>query len=79
MVTTYPIQHVVTDVPVKVGKWFSREQQRHRAGWKLTIHFRRMRRRRVQLPDLQVNGWVEPWAHLRIEGRVEGIRSFSGT
>ena len=76
MRTTYPIQHVATDVPVKVGKWFDREQQRHRAGWKLTVHFRRVRRRRVLLPELAVDAWLEPWEFIKVEGKVAGTRFY---
>ncbi len=74
--TTYPVQLVRIADPVRIGPWFPREQQRNRAGWKLSVHFRRVRRRRVQIPELDLSGWLEPWEQLRIEGKVSG-RHFS--
>ncbi len=74
--TFYPTQLVRVAEPVRVGKWFDRERQRHKSGWKLSVHFRRVRRRRVQIPELDLSGWLEPWEQLRIEGKVSG-RHFS--
>lgn len=66
--TTHPAQPTVISEPMRVGKWLKREQQRHPAGWKLTIHYRKLRRRRVQIPELGLDAWLEPREHVRIDG-----------
>lgn len=68
--TTRPAQPTRIDEPVRVGKWFSREQQRHQAGWKLTLHYRTLRRRRVQVLELGLDAWLEPREHVHISGSV---------
>lgn len=74
--TTYPVQLVRIAEPVRVGAWLSREQQKHRVGWKLTVHFHRVRRRRVLLPELAVDAWLEPWEFIKVEGKVAGTRFY---
>jgi hypothetical protein len=56
--------------PERVGRWMEREVSPHRGGWRIQVHYQRIRRCRVELPELGVKGWRETVRLTTITGRV---------
>lgn len=65
-----PVRVLRVGEPERVGRWIDREVSPHVGGWRIQVHYQRIRRCRVELSELGVTGWRETMRWTTITGRV---------
>ena len=74
----HPAKIVAVSGPKKVGRWRASPFLTHPAGYMVVVQYRRKRRRRLHIPELEVDAWFECLKPVHVYGTVAGERfSFS--
>lgn len=69
-----PAEIVAVAGPKRIGRWRASPFLTHPAGYTAVVHYRRKRRRRLRIPELEVDAWFECFKPAHISGTVAGQR-----